>query len=68
MISFDSVADLGNATALGYNYIVTVKHKLVSEYLGTVLDIHKVRRYLRVKSHRVVKLLKKAYKVDILSR
>lgn len=26
MISFDSVADLGNATALGYNYIVTVKH------------------------------------------
>ncbi len=26
MLSFDSVADLGNATAVGYNYIVTVAH------------------------------------------
>ena len=26
MISFDSVADMGNVTAIGYNYIVTVAH------------------------------------------
>lgn len=26
MISFDSVVDMGNATAVGYNYIVTVAH------------------------------------------
>ncbi len=26
MISFDSVADMGNVTAVGYNYIVTVAH------------------------------------------
>lgn len=26
MIDFDGVADLGNATAVGYNYIITVQH------------------------------------------
>ncbi len=32
MISFDSVADMGNMTAVGYNYIVTVAHNATQLY------------------------------------
>ncbi len=32
MISFDSVADMGNVTAIGYNYIVTVAHNSSQMY------------------------------------
>jgi hypothetical protein len=51
---------------LAYYLIVTVKHKLIPENFGTVINRHQMPLNLRIKAHSILDIFKKANEMNVL--
>ena len=66
-VVYHKVGRRDQQSALGRDkLVVRIEDKLISKYLGTVFDVHKMFLYLRIKRHSVIKTLKKADQMYVL--